>query len=267
MTKIPDDLFKFAWCGTRNHNWSDFVEELAEKADTENWGCDNKILVNYINHTFTNMAIAVNGGQAEEEEYFPISGEKCCFNTGLFTTYLDSIYAYFELNRMDHGPKWFLIGFKIKSDYELSSFQKLPKRMDYFNDPSLLVFNPNLEIRTNTPHILGDDRNIERLPENFKKEYNKFSMIQQLEGAIGMAKKRIMANYTLAVPQYYQGNLQLLLPLWFTDNTKADLALTLTRMDDLYVGRTCLTYDMAYNNARLIAKPDSSWLSPENIAN
>ncbi|MCI8485491.1 MAG: DUF3825 domain-containing protein, partial [Lachnospiraceae bacterium] len=27
---------------------------------------------------------------------------------------------------------------------------------------------------------------------------------------------------------------------------------------------TCITLDMAYNNARLIAKPESNWLSANN---
>lgn len=265
MKKIPEDLFDFAWFGTRTHTWSDCIEELAKKAEQENWGPNNKILVNYMNHTFSNMAHAVNSNIVSDDKYFPIVENKCCFNTGLFTPYLDSIYAYFELNRVPDGPKWFLVGFKIKSDYQLSSFVKLPSRMNYFDNPSLLVFNPNIEIRTNTPHILGDTRNIERLPEDLKRDYDQFRVAQLLEGAIGMSKKRIMANYTLAVPQFYQGNLQLLLPLWFSKDKTADLALTLTRKGDLYVGRTCLTYDMAYNNARLIARPDSSWLVPEKV--
>ena len=29
-----------------------------------------------------------------------------------------------------------------------------------------------------------------------------------------------------------------------------------------YTGHTCLTLDMAYNNARLIACPNSEWLTP-----
>ncbi len=30
----------------------------------------------------------------------------------------------------------------------------------------------------------------------------------------------------------------------------------------VYYGHTCLTTEMAYNNARLIARPDSYWLPP-----
>ena len=38
-------------------------------------------------------------------------------------------------------------------------------------------------------------------------------------------------------------------------------ALTVTKVGNYYQGHTCLTLDMAYNNARLIAKPESNWLS------
>ncbi|MCH8930901.1 MAG: DUF3825 domain-containing protein [Proteobacteria bacterium] len=32
--------------------------------------------------------------------------------------------------------------------------------------------------------------------------------------------------------------------------------------DGFYCAATCLTLDMAYNNARQLARPDSDWLEP-----
>jgi hypothetical protein len=66
----------------------------------------------------------------------------------------------------------------------------------------------------------------------------------------------------LAVPQYHEKKIQLLIPLFFENDNKLDLALVLTKKDGYYQGHTCLTLDMAYNNARLIAKPESNWLCP-----
>ena len=40
-----------------------------------------------------------------------------------------------------------------------------------------------------------------------------------------------------------------------------DLAMTLTIMDGYYLGNTCLTLEMAYLNARLVARPTARWLS------
>ena len=73
------------------------------------------------------------------------------------------------------------------------------------------------------------------------------------------AARRAAANYTLAVPQFYGGRIQLLLPLCLTGD-KPELALTIQREDGFYAARTCLTLDMAYNNARLICRPETSWI-------
>jgi hypothetical protein len=43
---------------------------------------------------------------------------------------------------------------------------------------------------------------------------------------------------------------------------RADLALSVDRVGDVYRAATVLTLDMAYNNARLIARPDRGWLEP-----
>lgn len=81
-------------------------------------------------------------------------------------------------------------------------------------------------------------------------------------GAIDMMKKKVSANYKIAVPQYFNGKIQLLLPLCLVDPNVPDLALVVTKnfSGNFYQGHTCLTLEMAYNNARLIAKPDSNWL-------
>lgn len=86
-------------------------------------------------------------------------------------------------------------------------------------------------------------------------------MINILNGAIDTMKKRVSANYKLAIPQYYDGKIQLLLPLCLMSDNKADVAIAVTKKDKCYQGHTCLTLDMAYNNARLIAKPENNWLT------
>ena len=80
-------------------------------------------------------------------------------------------------------------------------------------------------------------------------------------GSIEIMKMKISMNYKLAIPQYYNNQIQLLLPLYLLGNETPDLALAVTKVGDRYQGHTCLTLDMAYNNARLIAKPESNWLA------
>ena len=82
-----------------------------------------------------------------------------------------------------------------------------------------------------------------------------------MNGPLDIMKKRVSANYKLAVPQYYECKIQLLLPLCLMSDDKPDVAIAVTKKDDSYQGHTCITLDMAYNNTRLIAKPESNWLS------
>ena len=84
-----------------------------------------------------------------------------------------------------------------------------------------------------------------------------------LDGAIRSAQERVRRNYKAAIPQYYRGRLQLLLPICLSNPRQADLALVVERHgSSFYRSATCLTLDQAFNNARLIAKPDQDWLQP-----
>lgn len=270
--RIETDLFEFAWFGNKMTSFNDYIQELSEKALPEYWGKDNKILKNYLSFTFKYLARANNASDTlnEDIKYFSVSNDNkaICFNTGLYSEYYAPIYAFFKINQVktENSPKWFFIGFKEPSDIELNSFSHLPLRMKYVDDTSDLVFDSRLEVRMNLPHILSDQRNVERLPEDWR-ELSKIQKVQRLEGAVNIAKKKVEANYTLAVPQYYRNSLQLLLPISLQDENKVDLGLAISKENGIYSGRTCLTYDMAYNNARLIARPDSSWLKPEKIDN
>ena len=48
-------------------------------------------------------------------------------------------------------------------------------------------------------------------------------------GAIETMKKKVTANYKIAVPQYFNGKIQLLLPLCLVDTEIPDLALVVTK--------------------------------------
>jgi len=51
------------------------------------------------------------------------------------------------------------------------------------------------------------------------------------------------------------------LPLCLSDPEKADLALVVEKdPEGFYRASTCLTLDMAYSNARVLAKQDPDWL-------
>lgn len=90
----------------------------------------------------------------------------------------------------------------------------------------------------------------------------------RFRNALDVALARVAWNYKTAIPVYFpkEKSLQLLLPLALEDKKRIDVALVCNHVFDEeehvnnYEGRTIFTLDMAYNNARLITRPDSDWL-------
>ena len=101
----------------------------------------------------------------------------------------------------------------------------------------------------------------ERLPR-FVEDMNDYQVSAFLQGVVQLAREFAARNYRLAVPQFFGGRLQLLLPLCFSDPRKADLALVVERCECFYQAATALTLEMAYNNARLVSRPEQPWLQP-----
>lgn len=256
MDKI--DIYNYAYWGK---NYNQIIQELANMALSEQWSFGDKndyfILKNYMKYTFFKL---------QEDNSIFKSDQYYIFNTGLFNKYYNSIYVRcIEDSTQESGKKFV----DFCTEYELlhSMIMDLPPRANYFNHASDLVFDWHYDIIVNYEHILEDEENKKRLPTEIT---NAEKQERELQGAIDESIKRVMANYKLAVPQYFGSKIQLLLPLYFGKENKPLLALVLTKITNSsgktkYLGHTCLTMDMAYNNARLIAKPESNWLLPQNI--
>lgn len=165
-------------------------------------------------------------------------------------------------NQNQDQQKWFLDGFY--TSYQISNIgvNERPQRANYFTNPSDLVFDTNCEIIPQYAHIFNDPENFLRIPDSVRESSNKTMLF---DGAIHRAKQMINANYKTAVPQYYKGKIQLLIPICLINENVPDLALVVSKnqIGNQYLGHTCLTLDMAYNNARLIARPDSLWLKQQ----
>lgn len=245
-----EDIYNYMIWG----NYNKRMEDLAAIVIPEQWSFgdnnDNAILKNYLKYTFWKL---------REENKIVANDKYTLFNTGLFTPYFEPIYIYGEANDGDE-PGWKFKGFL--TEYELGSIGigDYPERADYFSDPSLLVFDWHCKINVQYKHILDDPENKARLPKNVV-EYDK--PLDILKGVIDTSIKRVMSNYKLAVPQYFKKKIQLLIPLYFTNNDRPDLALVLSKMPGgYYQAHTCLSMEMAYLDARLIARPESTWLVP-----
>ena len=132
---------------------------------------------------------------------------------------------------------------------------------EYYNAENYhdLFFNIEYKTIIVSEHIVED--NMERLPPMLRNDPH--VAYTAIKGAVEKLYAKIRRNYKLAVPHWHNGHIQLLLPLCLTNPTRADLALLVERLDEqkCYLGKTILTIDMAYKDARLICRPDSDWLN------
>lgn len=258
-TRLPFE--RFAVCPHLESQLADLVT-LAHK---ENWDYRIStsprpfpILKSFIFYTFARLEaegkIATAPGKKDESV--------ACFNTGLATARQEAIFAVFNQRSgtpAPNGPPWVLQQFAKESDRVLTFFAQRPDIANYFSDPSELLYDTRIELVVDVDHIIGDSQ--ERFPSELQ-QANDFALRSALDGAISAAKRRVRRNYKTAIPQYYRGSLQLLLPLCLVRPDRADLALVVARENQVYRGSTVLTLDMAYNNARLVARPDTEWLDP-----
>lgn len=105
-----------------------------------------------------------------------------------------------------------------------------------------------------------------RLIQNSSSAYN--MMRKHFEDAIRMTVKRVEWNHRTAVPMYYptKNRGALLLPLMLVTPDQVDVALVVTKEPSgAYQGQTILTLGMAYENSRLVARPNSDWLVDNSI--
>lgn len=123
--------------------------------------------------------------------------DSCLFNTGLHTRRYETFYGLFEPNtKPDARQRWFLKGLFKESDPMLVSFEYLPCRMRFAEDPSELVFDYRLPIRSNIDHILGDEENLTRIPTSLMGEGNSLLLRRAFEGAVVEAARRAHLSHT-----------------------------------------------------------------------
>jgi len=244
-------LFIYAFC----FNYDKKIAGLASLSP-EKWSFGNnknyEILKKYIDQTF--LILEKENGILEDDQF-------ALFNTGLYTPYYEPIMGYFTLNPNKGKQKWFLDGFY--SSYQLSIMGVVgsPPRVNYFAKPEDFIFDVNCGIMPHYQHVFNGVDNYPLIPEVVRESQNQ-EMI--FSSAIDRAKHMIRANYKTAVPQYSNGRIRLLIPIYLVSASQPDFALAISKNEagNQYLGHTCLSLQTAYMSARLIARPDSTWLTP-----
>lgn len=262
-----EEIFaRFGYSKDDGETWEAPYERLSRLAKTEGWNFQRTefhkegqrfpILVNYLNYTFLRV-------QELGLIVYSDDGDRACFNTGLQTENEKDIYATFYRNKgaVEHNrPDWTLFGFFDSYSKRLSDFRPLPDIATYIEQSSDLVFDTSCNIEVNYDHLFQDHQ--DRLPEVLRG--NKTLAISAIQGSIELLKDKIVRNYKIAIPHWYEGKIQLLLPLNLTSDTDADLALVAEKDSSgkIYRIKTALPMNMAYMDARLITRPDGEWLNP-----
>lgn len=243
--------------------WLENLADLAEKNDP--WHNKNNpdsgpfpILRSYVKNTFQRLEEMDDGIAYSKDRKW------ASFNTGLVTENQEEIYAMFAAVPNPIRQPWNLVGFKKASERIFVEHfgGNAPPLANYFDDPSVLLYDRRYPLIINIDHVM---QNLSRFPKHLQS--NAYMARQLLTSAEATTKKRVYRNYKAAIPQYFRdkgrdGVVQLLLPICLEHPNKADLAMAVQRSGDAYLGSTVLTLDMAYNNARLLARPDTEWLQP-----
>lgn len=260
--ETTEPLLNFADMGP-----SGWLESLANLAEPEPWSFNSSeerdsfpILQSYVFHTFRRLR-EMNDGIAYSKNEM-----RAATNTGLVTANQEEIYALYRRNDKHGRQKWKFSGFQKASNWEMVDHfgSSLPPLADYFQDPSVLLYDRRCKLFINYDHVM---EHIERFPKDL--QANPYMARNLLTSAEGNTTKRVYRNYKTAIPQFFRdrggsGSVQLLLPICLTNPAKADLALVAERSEtsDAYRCSTILTLEMAYKNARLLARPDTEWLQP-----
>ena len=258
-----------------------FLEKLKSKTIEEPWEYKNRkdpkfkypILKSYLEFELDRLYY-------EQEKYgwdykilYNKDRSKALFNTNLIDKFGH------DLNIM--GDVQLLGGREIICNLEMcpsklslrklgfENYEPLPPK--FFEDINEIVFHCEWDIDCNVSkyeHII--EQRIERFPDKYK-DLEADDLGQKMDNAIEFAKKIAQRNYKFIIPMYYPTarRIQLLMPIYLEASytSQPDFALVLTphANERVYTPETILGLDEVYQDARLVAKPEESWLNPRII--
>ena len=245
-----------------------WAKALADLAEEEGWNYKvnpskdpHQILRSYFKYTFLRI------NELPDHVVKSKSGSMA-FNTGLVTRFQEQIFAVFlPRTATEKGPSWILHAFEKESSHSfLHEFGgRIPPLARYFDSATQLVYDVALPLKVNVEHVPHDPA---RFPHALK-GLSPTDLAALVNAKAPDAIERVRRNYKTAIPQFYRdgrsgvGKMQLLLPVALLSRDRVELALAVDRLDSgVYLGKTVLTLDWAYNNARLLTRPDSDWLRP-----
>lgn len=259
-----------------------FLDNLKGKIIPEPWEYKRKkddrfrnpILKSYLEFELDRLFYEQDSLNYPDRIIFNEDHSKVLFNTNLINKFghdLIIVGTLFEISN-----KIFIGELEIspsKMNLKKMGFDssKDPMPPMFFKDINEIIFHCDWEIDQNMTkyeHII--EARIERFPEKYH-DLTPDDLGLRLDNAINLAKRIAQRNYKFIVPMYYptENRIQLLMPIYLETSYSShpDFALVLTPhpKEELYTPETILGLDEVYQDARLIAKPEESWLNPEML--
>lgn len=230
-------------------------------------------------------------------------GQSAVFHTGLMTRSEQDIYAVFVPNEREDAQDWFFRGFSTRDGIGLgnllAAYDELPVRPRFITRAEQAFYAPQsgapecnwqalitanvsrvprqlihdaTEDRILLPDMrdVGKDAYIDCLEEaaaRLEKDDGLQTLTHWFEDALDRALDKLHMDYKVAVPSWHAKGkcVALMLPLCVRQrDCNVALAVDWDPVQSCYVGLNLLTVEMAYNNARLIARPEASWLVEVN---
>lgn len=258
-----------------------FLADIADSTIPETWSFKNKpsainypILKSYIENTFEVLKKEAERRGSNKLVY---SQDKrhLVFNTNLLDKFFHEILIVVEVRKQKDDSTILLNPRRVKKELELRKlgFAKdvKPEQPQFFEKVEEVIYQPTWSIDKDFDkftHIIEERR--ERFPIEYQQATSD-ELGRKLDDAITFAVAIAQRNYKFIVPMYrpQTGKIQLLMPIYLkgTYSCKPDFALILTpdKENEYYIPETILPLDAVYQNARLIAKPDDTWLNPDTI--
>ncbi len=267
----------------------DFLKEIADAALEEPWdfkmpkenGIKYPILASYIEQELNRLFYEQERLHRANKIIFNKDKTRILFNTNLLDRYVKDILIVGEVFTLKSqtsikDPK-IITG--SKRELEKNGFDTDTEAVppEFFADINEIIFHSEWDVDTDdmdkNDHIFID--NIERFPDAYQNKAPR-ELSQLLGLAIDLAKRIAQRNYKFIVPMYYptRNQLQLLMPIYLDGkiNRQPDFALVLTpnpkegeAQKGYYTPETILGLEEVYQDARLVAKPDETWLNPKMI--
>lgn len=252
------------------------------------------ILQSYLQYVFEKLLSDYNNPKSKNYGKIVFSEDKkyALFNSGLLNKFAQDVYLLGEVYGNPGGkftfsnPKISVSKVDLMRNYGFSArtLNPYPDVVEFFDKVDDIIYDADVEIDLSfdrLSHIIEDGARRNRFTDKYTALFDKGDLpaiTSTLTAAIENARKIAKRNYKYVVPQYRSdprgdgGKIQFLMPIYldrqYGERPDFALVLNIEIMPDgsrFYTPETILELPWAYNNARVICKPEDTWLNPATI--